>query len=158
MPPNAFELEINSLTKWLSTTFTGAEIVRAVVPGKFSRPCFFVETPRSADSPDLPQARFKQRSCNVRYFGRLDQADWTQAAVTGRLEAALAAVQHLIPRIDEAGSQVGVIRILECPVEPAAGTDTDLVITIRWRRLVWDEEPAAETVQNIHFRQESGPK
>lgn len=157
MPPSAFELEVNSITRWLGDTFEGADIHRNVVPAKFKRPAFLVETPRISRNPVLPAANDRATSVPVTYFG--DPADitgsWGAVAFAGRMETALADGEGKIPLRDAAGVQAGVLR-LEFEATQRSGTDTDLSITFRYRRLVWNRQRdlEGELIETINIRRE----
>lgn len=157
MPPSAFELERNSLTRWLSETFHEAHVYVATVPAGFKRPAFLLETPRATPDPVLPAAAMRQVSTNLTYFGVNDPGTgaepWAPVPIAGRIEAVLQACGHLIPLRDETGAQVDVLR-LTVEWAPRSGSDTDLTITIRYRRLVWDRQPELEapSLENVEFR------
>lgn len=157
MPPSAFELELTSLSRWLTDTFPGAKVHIATVPAGFARPAFLLEAPRSTDPPVLPAARRRQAAVSVVYFGHLNpdpatgERPWMPLALAGRLEAALQEIRHRIPRRDAAGTQVGVLAV---DVEWSQRHDSDLQITLRWRRLVPDRQPEleGETITDINYR------
>lgn len=157
MPPSGLELERNSLARWLSDTFPGARIHAGTVAQGFKRPAFLMETPRGLPSAILPGAQSRQTALNLTYFGDLAEVDggrpWAPVALAGRLEEALQAIRHRIPLRDAAGAQTGLLAVT---VEWAArgNSDTDLSITLRYRRAVWDRRPEleGETITDITFR------
>lgn len=157
MPLSAYELERNSVSRWLSETFPEAPLRQGPAPKGFQPPSFLLEQSRSTNTPVLAAAVERRTTINAVYFGHLDLVDgapkWSPLAVAGRLEAALQDCEHLIPLRDEAGAETGKLR-LEVEVTGRSGSDTDLTISIRYRCLVWDRQRdlEGETLTDINLR------